>query len=267
MLSYYQRKFVTLTERNIALPKACALDKNEKLKDTSEIDWYEDGNNAAPMKAAGPSTEMTGCGQRKKNTEKLKGKKKVIKDGAGRRKESGSDYIEMSGLEGSDSESEVEIPNDKLADSLSSKTLLQGSSHTKMSPQKKQKSVNTLATHEDHDKTTNPVTDKDSDPQALPTDKSHKTNPIYHLYEVWPTNAHSEPELITHLKYHAPAMYWLYEIMKSRSNPPTEEEIQIASAQKVLDPTAAMHYLEKLAKASGDLDVAFTCQAVQAAGV
>ncbi len=53
--------------------------------------------------------------------------------------------------------------------------------------------------------------------------------------------------------------------MKSRSNPLAEEEIQIASAQKVLNPKAAMCYLKKLAKASGDLDAAFTCQAVQAA--
>ena len=70
--------------------------------------------------------------------------------------------------------------------------------------------MNTPATHEDHEKTTNPVPDKESDPQALPTEvggvfisilsiltyhmqKSRKTNPIYHFYEVWPTNAHSEP--------------------------------------------------------------------------
>ena len=54
------------------------------------------------------------------------------------------------------------------------------------------------------------------------------------------------PGLIAHLKCHAPAMYRLYEIMKSRSDPPTDEEIEIASAQKVLDPKAAACYLEKL---------------------
>ncbi|PBL04620.1 hypothetical protein ARMGADRAFT_57676 [Armillaria gallica] len=137
---------ILLTERNIASSDACALDKNRKLKDTSEIDWYEDGDDAAPMKTARPSTETTGCGQRKKNTEKLKalivieqdsddgaakkrlkkchrprkGKKKVVKDGSGIGEKSGSDYTEMSGSEESDSESEVEIPDDKVSDLSSS---------------------------------------------------------------------------------------------------------------------------------------------------
>ncbi|PBK88104.1 hypothetical protein ARMGADRAFT_1085077 [Armillaria gallica] len=61
-------------------------------------------------------------------------------------------------------------------------------------------------------------------------------------------------------------MYWICKIMKSHSDPLTEEEIQIASVQKVLDLKTATCYLEKLAKASGDLDMTFTCQAVQAAG-
>ncbi|KAK0437090.1 uncharacterized protein EV420DRAFT_1487276 [Desarmillaria tabescens] len=256
---------------SVSSPEACALDKNRRLKDASEIDWYEDGDDATPMVAAGPSTERSGRGQRKKNTKRLKasitkGKKKAVKDGAGSGEESGSDYADTSGLEESDLESEVEIPNDELADSLSSKTLPQGSSHTKKPPQKKRKSTNTPVTHGDHDKMTNPVIGKDTEPQASPTDNSHKTNLIYHFYEIWPTNAHGEPGLITHLKRHAPAMYQLYEIMKSCSDPPTEEEIQIASAQKVLDPKAAARYLEKLSKASGDLDAAFTCEAVQAAG-
>lgn len=44
-----------------------------------------------------------------------KGKKKAVKDGAGG-DESGSDYTDTSGVKESDSESEVEIPNDKVHD-------------------------------------------------------------------------------------------------------------------------------------------------------
>lgn len=60
MFSHYQCRFVMLTERNIASSDACALDKNGKLKDASEIDWYEDGDDAVPLNTAGPSTERAG---------------------------------------------------------------------------------------------------------------------------------------------------------------------------------------------------------------
>ncbi len=46
-----------------------------------------------------------------------KGKKKAVKDGAGG-DESGSDYTDTSGTEESDLESEVEIPNDEVHDSV-----------------------------------------------------------------------------------------------------------------------------------------------------
>ncbi len=77
-------------------------------------------------------------------------------------------------------------------------------------------------------------------------------------------HVHTSLGLMAHLKRHAPAMFRLYELLKSRSDPPTDEEIQIASAQKVLDPQTASRYLDKLAKASRDLDAAFAHQAAQA---
>ncbi len=77
-------------------------------------------------------------------------------------------------------------------------------------------------------------------------------------------HVHTSLGLTAHLKCHAPAMFWLYELLKSWSDPPTDEEIQIASAQKVLDPQTASRYLDKLAKASGDLDAAFAHKKVQA---
>ena len=59
--------------------------------------------------------------------------------------------------------------------------------------------------------------------------------------------------LIGHLKTHFPAMYRLFLVLKDRDEPPTEDEIAIASGKKTLDPTKAAEYLVKLEKASATL--------------
>jgi hypothetical protein len=48
-------------------------------------------------------------------------------------------------------------------------------------------------------------------------------------------------------------MYRLYALMKDCTNPPTEEELAIASAQKVLDAEAANMYLGHAEVASANL--------------
>jgi hypothetical protein len=67
--------------------------------------------------------------------------------------------------------------------------------------------------------------------------------------------------LIGHLRTHFPAMYRLYDIMKSHTDPPSEEELAIASGAKVLDAEAANSYLGRVKVAgSANLLSMFTKQ-------
>ena len=66
--------------------------------------------------------------------------------------------------------------------------------------------------------------------------------------------------LVSHLKMHFPAMYRLYEVLKGRSTPPTDEELLIAAGKKVLDPKAASEFLQKLENASNTIIQAFNQQ-------
>ena len=59
--------------------------------------------------------------------------------------------------------------------------------------------------------------------------------------------------LVGHLKTHFPAMYRLYIILKDRTDPPTNEELAIASAEKVLDAEAANAYLGRVEAVSANL--------------
>lgn len=45
-------------------------------------------------------------------------------------------------------------------------------------------------------------------------------------------------------------MYRLYEALKARTSPPTDEELLIAAGKKVLDPEATSEFLQKLENAS-----------------
>lgn len=60
-------------------------------------------------------------------------------------------------------------------------------------------------------------------------------------------------------------MYWLYSVLKNRSEPPTEDERLIASGKKMLDPATAAEYLVQLEKASNTLVDAFNQQAQKTA--
>ena len=52
--------------------------------------------------------------------------------------------------------------------------------------------------------------------------------------------------LVGHIKNNFPAMYRLYEVLKAHSEPPTTEELDIASGCKKLDASAAGEYILKL---------------------
>jgi hypothetical protein len=54
--------------------------------------------------------------------------------------------------------------------------------------------------------------------------------------------------LIGHIKTHFPVMYQLYLHLKDCDEPPTEDDIAIASGRKILDSTLAAEYLLKLEK-------------------
>jgi hypothetical protein len=72
------------------------------------------------------------------------------------------------------------------------------------------------------------------------------------------------PGLVRHLKNHFPTMYRLYELLKVRSGPPTQDELDIASAKKKLHGPAARAYVSQLGKASENIIDAFQRQAAQA---
>ena len=59
--------------------------------------------------------------------------------------------------------------------------------------------------------------------------------------------------LVGHLKTQFPAMYRLYIILKDRTDPPTNDELAIASAEKVLDAGSANAYLGQVGVASANL--------------
>jgi hypothetical protein len=70
--------------------------------------------------------------------------------------------------------------------------------------------------------------------------------------------------LIGHLK-HFPTMYWLYCVLKDRTEPPTAEEIGFTSGKKVLDLKSDAEYLKKLEAATENIQKAFATQEANAA--
>jgi hypothetical protein len=66
--------------------------------------------------------------------------------------------------------------------------------------------------------------------------------------------------LVNNLRVHVKPMYQLYSFLKDRDEPPTPEEIDIASAKRKLDG----EYLQKLEKSSENIRKAFQNQQVRA---
>jgi len=73
--------------------------------------------------------------------------------------------------------------------------------------------------------------------------------------------SHQMPSvLIGNLRVHVKPMYHLYSILKDRDEPPTLDEIDIASAKRKLDPKAEAEYLQKLESSSENIKKAFQDQ-------
>lgn len=66
--------------------------------------------------------------------------------------------------------------------------------------------------------------------------------------------------LIGHIKVHFPAIYRLYLVLKGHKEPPTDDEIAIASGKKTTLPAKAAKYLVKLEKTSATLVDVFAQQ-------
>ncbi|KAF8804688.1 hypothetical protein BYT27DRAFT_7300619 [Phlegmacium glaucopus] len=72
--------------------------------------------------------------------------------------------------------------------------------------------------------------------------------------------------LVNNLHVHVKLMYQLYCILKDCDEPPTPDEIDIASGKRELDGHAEAEYLKKLNKASENIKKAFKDQKAWAAG-
>ena len=73
--------------------------------------------------------------------------------------------------------------------------------------------------------------------------------------------------LVTHLKQEFLLMFKLFSVLKDRSSnqPPTAEELDIASGKKMLDPEKAKAWFTNLEAASQNIHQAFQKQAEVAA--
>jgi hypothetical protein len=63
--------------------------------------------------------------------------------------------------------------------------------------------------------------------------------------------------LVNNLRIHIKPMYQLYMILKDQSEPPTPDEIMIASGKQQLDGKAKAKYLQKLKKSSENIKKVF----------
>ncbi|PBK88166.1 hypothetical protein ARMGADRAFT_1084806 [Armillaria gallica] len=230
----------------------------------------EDGNPAVPPKP---------CKRRSKKSKKAtsKGKEKVA--------DIGDDSSEYTGdSDGTsevsdDSDGDVGITNKELADSLPSKTI----------PPTGKAGEHHLHKKLDPDP-------KNTEPTETSKKKSKKSNPIYHFYETSKVNVDGKPgdpgdihykcyhgkhrkiititksmqgnlsTLITHLKNNFLAIYRLWSALHSRTTPPTPEEISLANGTTTLNACTATEFIQKLERASSNIETAFARQAAEAAG-
>ncbi|CAA7268096.1 unnamed protein product [Cyclocybe aegerita] len=180
-----------------------------------------------------------------------------------------TDYTTDSDLSSDDSDSDVEMMmgNEELAEGLPSKTVPETSKHQ---PKKtKPKRTKTTA---------NTVQDDNEQPQPTvkqPSKMAGKTsNPIYLFYKKVTTDADgttgdgtkyfkcyhgtrktvkitkgmkgSLNNLVGHLQRSFPAHHRLYEVLAKRGSPLTKEEIEIASGKKRMDDALVKKYLNEL---------------------
>ncbi|KAM6503723.1 hypothetical protein JOM56_000666 [Amanita muscaria] len=190
----------------------------------------------------------------------------------------------------SDGDSDVEmLSNDELADMLPSKTAPK-TQRTKSGAPKKRSCKATVEDVEDEGSPCNisvrnrasaePGT---SIPETSPANtesngkkksKAARRNPVYLFYELVSQNASGQmgdPGDKHYKCYHGNRkVLTVTKLMKSNVNdgeePPTPDEIAIASGKRALDPKSEADYLRKLEDATENIQKAFAAQEAQAAG-
>jgi hypothetical protein len=70
--------------------------------------------------------------------------------------------------------------------------------------------------------------------------------------------------LVNNLRVHVKPMFRLYCILKDREDPPSTDEIAVASGMKKLDATMEAEYLKKLENTPGNIRKAFEDQQARA---
>lgn len=70
--------------------------------------------------------------------------------------------------------------------------------------------------------------------------------------------------LVNNLRVHIKPMYQLYSVLKDRDEPPTPDEIDIASGKRQLDGKAEAEYLKRLNNSSENIKKAFQDQQARA---
>ncbi|KAJ7132528.1 hypothetical protein C8R44DRAFT_553486, partial [Mycena epipterygia] len=100
---------------------------------------------------------------------------------------------------------------------------------------------------------------------GVPSDDGDKHYKCLHgtskIITVKRSQKHSVNGLVRDLQRRVPPMHRLYEILKGRSEPPTQDKLDIAAGKKHLALAAASAYLGKLETASNSILAAFRKQA------
>ncbi|KAK6984038.1 ribonuclease H-like domain-containing protein [Favolaschia claudopus] len=291
----------------------CALNPDGSSKDESQIKFFFDKDDEEPLNPpppqgtqpqhgseAGPSgrpqrgsnTKMKAImealssdddargdaeARRARGTKRKAGKKKGSKDAKGKQKAVDSDeeteYIGSSDSNLSDSDSGVQVTNEELIDTLTTKTIPKGAPRSgKPSKKKARKSTDAHRSR---------MPSSPLQPQQR-TPRTTTTNPIYHFFENITNKAHGQKAikgdkffkcfhgespkkvlkitaamhaslngLTGHLKNVSPEMFRFYEILKDRKTPVTPEEADIASGRKTFAKREdLLAYLDKVASAT-----------------
>ncbi|KAK6981508.1 Transposase-like protein, partial [Favolaschia claudopus] len=222
--------------------------------------------------------------RRARGAKRKVGKKKSSKDAKGKQKAAGSDeeteYIGSSDSNSSDSDSGVQVMNEELVDTLTTKTIPKGVHRSEKPPRKKTKKSSDNAQPSQPSATAE--SSKSAQDSSEGTTRTTTTNPIYHFFDNITKKDHGQKAikgdkffkcfhgesprkvlkitvamrsslngLTGHLKGAAPDMFRLYEILKDRKTPATAEEADIASGKKQFAKREdLLAYLDKISSAT-----------------
>ncbi|KAF9070800.1 hypothetical protein BDP27DRAFT_1323031, partial [Rhodocollybia butyracea] len=277
-------------------PQGVALNANGSLKDASDIKFYNSAGDESDNPITGQSSSKAPSRKRNRTRSSRmtaameEEQKENDSDGnpilptrprkrARRRRKAktpgkadesdGGEYSTDDGsvVDSSDSDKSVDITNEELANSLSSKTIPERGGNDKgkaklRSPKKKSKTSNPIYLFFEL------VDRNEAGDPGTPGDKHYK---CFHgkrkTLTITKAMKSSLNGLIMHLKNHFPPMYRLWEVLHQQKKIPTAEEVNIACGKTTLDAQSATAFLGKLETVSYNIQAAFDAQARKAAVV